>query len=382
MNICFVANCFGLGGLEKVNAFVGNELNKAPATNIFFYSILNQKPFYELEGAVEYFPGYSLVSKVFRRFMKVEMLLKKGSYTPSIYDKELLHHLIQFTKRNEIKVVVLNNLLAGYLPYLKRKLPQVKFIAWMHGNPYQLLSPNLTSGVKNQTLDSFKKGLHLADQIVCLVEEDKKGFAKLNPLVRALNNPLTLSVSGRCDLNATNLAFLGRMDWQEKGLDYLVEIVQKLPAPWTLSVGGAGADEEKFLNALKEKGIRHKVNYVGQLDDQGIKDFFEQASMYLMTSRYEGFGLVLTEAMSFGLPILAFEQTGANAILESGKHGILIKNGDVDAMMIEINKLISDKQLRRYYQEKSLKRVQDFKIETIASQWMCLFEELLKEEGN
>ena len=88
-----------------------------------------------------------------------------------------------------------------------------------------------------------------------------------------------------------------------------------------------------------------------------------------MTSRFEGFGLVLVEAMSFGLPIVAFEQSGSRYVLDDGNNGILVKNGDVEEMVKQLTRLINDFEERKRYQEKSLERLQNFTLDRISEEW-------------
>ena len=88
-----------------------------------------------------------------------------------------------------------------------------------------------------------------------------------------------------------------------------------------------------------------------------------------MTSRWEGFGLVLTEAMSFGLPIISFDNSGANEVLDNGKYGLLVEQGNVENFSKELNRMISSYELRKEYSQKSLERIIDFDIEHIIKQW-------------
>lgn len=88
-----------------------------------------------------------------------------------------------------------------------------------------------------------------------------------------------------------------------------------------------------------------------------------------MTSRWEGFSLVLAEAMSFGLPIVAFKQSGSNEVLEGGYYGVLIENGDIEQIVDALLELIASKEKRIEYQKKSLDRVKDFNLNSIAAQW-------------
>ncbi len=88
-----------------------------------------------------------------------------------------------------------------------------------------------------------------------------------------------------------------------------------------------------------------------------------------MTSRWEGFPLVLAEAMSFGLPVIAFKQSGSTEVLEGGRDGILIENGDIEQIVNALLELIVNKEKRIEYQKKSLERVKDFNLNSIVAQW-------------
>ncbi len=88
-----------------------------------------------------------------------------------------------------------------------------------------------------------------------------------------------------------------------------------------------------------------------------------------MTSRWEGFPLVLAEAMNFGLPIISFENGGSNEVLENGKYGKLVEQGNVELFSEELNRMISDIQLRKEYAVKSLQRAKSLQLDSIIKQW-------------
>ena len=92
----------------------------------------------------------------------------------------------------------------------------------------------------------------------------------------------------------------------------------------------------------------------------------------MSTSRWEGFGLVLLEAMSFGLPIIAFKQSGSKDILNDGEFGVLVKQGDVLELSRKLNYLINDIEVRRNFQKKSLERVNKYTPDKILKMWLNL----------
>ena len=83
--------------------------------------------------------------------------------------------------------------------------------------------------------------------------------------------------------------------------------------------------------------------------------------------------MVLAEAMSFGLPIVAMKNTGSAEVLDGGKYGILVENGDVDGLLAAIQPLLSTQKERQYYANISLQRVEDFEMGPILEQWQALF---------
>lgn len=373
-NICFWAPHFKMGGLEKVNVFVGNELSTRDNINVYYYSSNEVEPFFEMNGPL-IFPQYTLNEKVERFAEKVIGKITsiiKVDVSPIELDKLIIYQFVEFAKKNKLDTVVLNaQHLTTYIPKLKKLLPNVKFIAWMHNNWERYL---LQKYVKNKYpyQKYFIEGLKDADKIVCLTSFDVPYFSRYNSNTVCINNPLTIKESGIANLNKKQIAYIGRISIWGKGLDYMVEIAERLPENWRIHFAGGGNNkqENKFKKLIKEHGVIDNIILLGRKKDDGIKELFEKSSIYIMTSRWEGMPLVLAEAMSFGLPIIAFDQIGSREVLDNGKFGILIEQGNVKEMTIQLNNLIADKNLREEYSKKSLERVKDFDIKKIADKWL------------
>ena len=108
----------------------------------------------------------------------------------------------------------------------------------------------------------------------------------------------------------------------------------------------------KKFTQLVESQKAECIYYEGVKKDEALSSHYINSSIYVMTSRWEGMPLVLAEAMNFGLPIIAIEQTGANEVLKNGEYGIVIEQGNIIEFNKQLNRLIEDKKLREYYQKK------------------------------
>lgn len=382
MNVCFWNDHFALGGVERVNAFLGTELNKAEGVNVYLVASTPGTPYFKFEIESHALAGEKASSKKQQLRKAVEMFFNFGYYDAGRYQPQLMADFISFVTAKEIEIVVVNQKnLATYLPFLKRKLPNVKFVSWMHESTdsykfYENPQNSYEKSVFRRSRKRFEKAVASADCLVCLTQEEVPLFKQLNQNTISIPNPITMEVSGKSSLTGTSIAFLGRMAISHKGLDYLVQVAKDLPAGWQIEFGGDGPEKQIFFDLLAEYDVADEIKLLGSLDDNGIKELFERASLYIMTSRTEGFPLVLGEAMSFGLPIIAFDQQGSREVLASGEYGVLVENGNIRQMVAEIKRFTGNRDLMLEYQQKSLQRAADLSLDKIAKQWLALFKNL------
>lgn len=162
-----------------------------------------------------------------------------------------------------------------------------------------------------------------------------------------------------------------------KGFDYLVDswalVEPKFPC-WHLDVFGKG-DAHKYLKQASELKLKniHFHDATREVNEELIN-----SSIFVMTSRSESFSLVLLEAMSCGLPVVAFDcPTGPREMMENNCNGFLIsKVGDVESMANALIKLMSNRDLRQRFGKRSLEISKRFHIDAIMEKWISLFESL------
>lgn len=173
-------------------------------------------------------------------------------------------------------------------------------------------------------------------------------------------------------LEAKNIISAGRLSKEKGFLDLIdvFEIVRKTNPDWHLTIAGDGQEREIIEEKIKQKKLENKVTLLGFLNEEELAKSFLKSSIYVMTSFSESFGLVLIEAESFGLPLIAFDTAeGPKEIIEHGKNGFLISNRNKEKMAEKICDLISNKELRNKIGKKARQDSLKYKMEEVQKIW-------------
>lgn len=172
-------------------------------------------------------------------------------------------------------------------------------------------------------------------------------------------------------LTSKNIVSAGRLS-SEKGfldlIDVFEEVINKNP-DWHLHIAGDGAQEDEIIKKIQQKHLENSVT-IGFKEEKELRELFLQSSIYVMTSFHESFGLVLIEAESFGIPLLAFDSAkGPQEIIENGKNGYLIPNRDIKQMADKVNELISNDTLRTEMGSTAREMSTAYKMEKVENIW-------------
>lgn len=372
--IAFINENFEIGGLQRVTSLIG--MASSEKYEVYFYSMFSNENFYGIKK--NFYHGDTKKIKGLK-FLKLGMIfngisvLFSGQYNLNRYYKRDITLLIDWLENKKIDVAIFSGSFAISISSFLGKESNVKVIGWAHNN-FDIYMDLYAKKTKN----AYIVGLKQANGLVCLTNYDLSKFSIYNSKTRLIYNPLTLKNTIISSLSAKNISFTCRIDYKHKGIDYLIQVAKLLPVGWTITIAGSGSKDqvERLKKDIKSNSLQDVVIYQGALKGEKLKKHYLESSIYLMTSRWEGFGLVLTEAMSFGLPIIAFSQSGSDEVLDNGKYGILVDNGNVKELSKQILKLTENLELRMKYQEKSLQRIKDFDLENIKNQWTELIESL------
>lgn len=198
--------------------------------------------------------------------------------------------------------------------------------------------------------------------------------------VQVIPNPLSFYPKHEeiSTLTNKNVLAVGKQSYQ-KGYDRLLQswkLVHEKHPDWTLDIYGTFSESENLEALGKKLNILKSVNFYEPV--KNISEKYKEASIYVMSSRYEGFGMVLTEAMSYGVPCVSFDcPYGPSDIIAHDEDGYLVKNGDTITLAERINKLIENSTLRINMGQTARRNVERFLPEVIVPQWDELFKKML-----
>lgn len=220
--------------------------------------------------------------------------------------------------------------------------------------------------------------LQKLDKLVVLTDKDRESWVELNNVV-TIPDPLSLSPTTISPLTEKRVVAIARYS-HEKGIDLLLKawsIVEKQIPDWRLDVYGDG-ERTPYEQLIDELKINRKCCELhGRTDD--VEKEYCNSSIFVLSSRFEGFGMVLTEAMACGLPVVSFDcPWGPRSIISNGKDGLLVENGNVDSLADGMILLMSNDALRQQMAKAGVDNVRRFSIENIAQQWRELFDQIVK----
>ena len=271
---------------------------------------------------------------------------------------------------------VLVTIASEYVDFIVECKGDIPLVVESHGTfnrPFHMQEMTITNCIKRYF---HNKALSKADRIVALTHGDAEQWRKINPNVSVIANIVTMNdtdVYSNCE--AKRVIFVGRMDSQKgyQYLDAIWRIVEKRHPDWRLDIYGEGADQLENHNMIPQG--RHVYPHPQTLD---ILDKYKESSILILTSIYEPFGLVMPEAMSCGIPVVAFDcPYGPSEIISDGKDGFLVDCYDVEAFANSLCMLIENEALRKQMGQYAAQSSLRFKKEVIMPQWNNLFKSLI-----
>lgn len=252
-----------------------------------------------------------------------------------------------------------------FLPkILRKKIP----IVYERHASVQLNNSVILHKVMRWLASDFQK-------VVLLTEGNKQEWPIGN--LEVIPNPLSFDPPASSSLENKKIIAVGSHS-PNKGYDRLLEVWQKVGdhfPEWSLEIYGKSTPTKHYEQLAVAMGVPN-ISFNAPVPD--IQQKYLQSDILVFPSRSEGFGMVIIEAMSCGLPVISFNcPHGPADIITQGEDGFLIENGDIEAFSAHLEALMNNVELRKKMGNRGKENVQKYRPDAIIKQWQSLFLSLL-----
>jgi len=369
---------FNPGGMERVITIKANYLTNVFGYEVFivtteqmgrptYFPVSEKVRLYHLDIHIgKYFGKENYIQKLIRRFFKIQEYKKKVS--------DLLKEI-----RPDITISTLGGLDIEFINDLKDgsiKVGELHFPGTFRRIQTKKMYNSLFTDMVAEIITAgFIRKCKKLKRLVVLTEEEKDSWKDADN-IEVIPNALSFFPETVASCEAKKAIAVGRLVY-EKGYDMLIEawkkVYEKHP-DWELHIFGEGKEKVNLLSQIQ----RENLGKVVKIHEPG-KDIYEQYlqhSIMLFPSRFmEALPMVLLEAMSCGLPIIAFDAPcGPKDVIKDGINGFLVKTGNIEAFSAKINDLIESNEMRKKMGKAAREMSFDYAVEKIMKQWIQLFE--------
>lgn len=386
--ICFlVDSIFSIGGVQRVTAVIAKELAKTHDVTIVTFDHPKDQnlSLYDLhEVTINYsffsYPqvGYirNKICKAYSGFYQKYSLQSKWAsdlYAYSSFPTPLRKALTKKLRDGQYDIIIgVHAPLAGRLATMKKNLPNVKCIGWIHNSFEALFSEEfiyIGAARKRHYVFQFRK----LDDTVVLCQHDADTYHQYDPAFNptVIYNPLTLMPGAPSEGSSKTFLAVGRFSRLHKGFDLLIEafhLFAQKNQEWKLDIVGEGVEERKYRELIKKYNLEDQVRIHPFTNN--VQAYYSNAQVYVLSSRWEGFGLVLVEAMAHGLPVISSDLPTSQEIM--GDFGLYFKNGDIEALAERLEEATHIDWNKK--SKGALEIARRFDINRIISHWKNLIE--------
>lgn len=368
---------FSYGGVQRVTAVIAKELAKDCDVTIVTYD--NPKTentsLYDLNKANIHYRFFcypetprwkelfcKAYSGLFRKVLP-QTRLTSDWYSHSSFPSEKRDALAKELKDGGYDMIIgVHAPLAVRLAACKSQLENAKLIGWIH-NSYEALFGTGSLYIGPELRKHYEYQLQKLDKTIVLCQDDAR---KYHFPVEVIYNPLTLEPGKASQGDSKRFLAVGRFSHLHKGFDLLIEafnIFAKDNKEWTLDIVGEGVEEPLYRKMIADYKLGGRITLHPFTNN--IQQYYTNAQVYVLSSRWEGFGLVLVEAMAHGLPIVSSDLPTSKEIM--GDFGMYFTNGNVNELAEQLHKATEIEWNKK--SEEAIQIAQRFNIQHIIEQW-------------
>lgn len=359
--ICFFSgDITRSGGTERVSIQLANALAEEKIYEICFLSLVEQQKE----------PFFSIHTEITRHVLGNRWINPGPGYIP------LIVKLRKFLKKQKVDVIIDIDIVLDILSIPAAVCLDTKIIAWEHFNCEFEQSIFYRKCISKVTA-------RCADYIITLTHQDQENYEKIlgrKKNIEAIYNMVSKMVLDEKTQREKWIVTVGRLTYQ-KGIEYLIEtarIVLPRNPDWKWLILGDGEERAKLEEATKKYDLESQLIIKGTVEN--VDWYLNRARLLVMTSRYEGFGMCLVEALQMHVPCVSFDvKIGPSEIISNGKNGILIAPFDCASMAEKIDELLKNRELLQKMAENTLMDFERFQDASILYNWRQVIERVMNQ---
>ncbi|EOI6836628.1 glycosyltransferase family 4 protein [Yersinia enterocolitica] len=357
----FIGDSSAKGGTERVTIALANALSKSINTDIVSLE-KTSKPYYKIENRVN--------------LHYINEGSKRTFYGNKInFITRLVSDLVYLIKSIPKVRLYLKNSLASHIVSTDTKMAlllllssiglKTKVIAMEH---FDYRTPSFLIRIIRIIIYRY------VNAIVILTHEDEAFYSKINKNIFIIPNMVSVSSEQQPNFKNKRIVSIGRLT-EQKGFDLLIEAWEKIEntlKDWRLDIIGEGHLHDELDLMINNKQLKN-VHLIGFSDD--IKSEYLDSSFLVMSSRYEGLGMVLIEALACGLPCISFNcPSGPSTIITNSVNGYLVNSLDPDDLASKILELATDFNKLSALASNAKESIRQYQEEEVIKKWSVLFD--------
>lgn len=385
-----ISSLYACGGEERVVSLMANEWVKYHEVTIFTYENReaegNNRNDYYLSEKIKIERVNNVKDNIFGIFIKLlyrytgmtsgklsRILLKRTFFPESL--------LTEWTERiNEGKYDIVVGISGTYtmlLGLIKDRIG-AKAIGWQHSS-YEGYFAAGKGYIRNQER-LFRESVSRLDDCVVLNEDIQSKYKNnLNLDTTVIYNPRSFTSPEKADMKQKCFVTCGRLE-KEKGYDDLIRAFYKFNRTykdWKLIIIGGGSLQKSLEHLVEELDIGESVSITGYVHD--VNELLRQGSVFVMTSRWEGFPMSITEALEVGLPVISYNIPAMQPLVTDGVEGRIVPAFDNDALAQTMLEVAGNSDIREKMAQAAIRKAETLSSENIAKEWFALFDYMLKD---
>lgn len=352
--ICFIIGSLNsTGGTERVTTLMANELSIFYDVSIVSM-VSGTEPFFALHANVH---TYSLYPQ--------KISFKKNFFSA-------MRKIRKFVRQHQFDTLIVVDSIYCVFTVPALVGIDINHICWEHFNF------NNNNGVKIRDIGR-RLAVRYCDYVVTLTNRDealwRQGIKRIKAEVIAIPNPTSYQdISHKPNLDLKSFLAVGHLT-NVKGFDLLIKAWSQFCQSnddWTLRIVGSGEEEKALKAQAKKLKVDKRIEFIPTTKE--IEHYYKTSSFFCLSSRFEGFGMVILEAQSFGLPVISFDcDFGPRDLIENGVDGSLVENGNVEALAERMLSSIALSQTNYEQLSKNAKQsASRFTINSVIQNWIAI----------